>query len=127
MGEARAFFASLEIEVETAWEIFKLLDIDGGGTLDIEEFVTGCLRLRGPAKALDVARVFEMGRRTDEMMTIVLEQLESMKKNQNIGFVGRQHSSVASTAHVSSVVTARTTNPRSSNHAKTPWYREQPP
>merc|ERR1712151_856242 len=45
--ETRAFFATLEIEIETAWEIFQLLDIDGTETIDIEEFVNGCLRLRG--------------------------------------------------------------------------------
>merc|ERR1711920_1086137 len=31
------------------------LDLDGSGAIDAEEFLSGCLRLRGPAKALDLA------------------------------------------------------------------------
>merc|ERR1712050_760634 len=53
----QAFFRSLEIEAADAWSLFKLLDADGQGTVDAEEFVTGCLRLRGPAKAIHVAEL----------------------------------------------------------------------
>merc|ERR1712187_783563 len=58
--ESRAFFNSLEIDVGTAWEIFHLLDCDGGGDIDIEEFVAGCLRLRGPSRAVDVAQIHQI-------------------------------------------------------------------
>ena len=35
-------------------KVFKILDLDDDGTLDADEFLSGCLRLRGAAKALDV-------------------------------------------------------------------------
>ena len=35
-------------------KVFKILDLDDDGTLDADEFLSGCLRLRGPAKTLDV-------------------------------------------------------------------------
>mmetsp|Transcript_4762 Transcript_4762/g.8624 ORF Transcript_4762/g.8624 Transcript_4762/m.8624 type:complete len:446 (-) Transcript_4762:100-1437(-) len=51
-----AFFSSLELEPSDAWALFKLLDIDQSAVVDIEEFVIGCLRLRGQAKAIDLAK-----------------------------------------------------------------------
>eukprot|EP00929_Paragymnodinium_shiwhaense_P107818 TRINITY_DN74177_c0_g1_i1.p1 TRINITY_DN74177_c0_g1~~TRINITY_DN74177_c0_g1_i1.p1 ORF type:complete len:659 (+),score=136.85 TRINITY_DN74177_c0_g1_i1:54-2030(+) len=53
----QAYFAHLEIEVRDAWEIFRLLDVDCSGHVSIEEFVFGCMRLRGYAKTLDVASI----------------------------------------------------------------------
>jgi hypothetical protein len=34
--EAAAFFMTLDIEAEQAWELFRLLDTDTGGCIDIE-------------------------------------------------------------------------------------------
>lgn len=53
----QAYFEAIELEVEDAWNFFKLLDTDGGAAIEIEEFLMGCLRLRGPAKALDLAKL----------------------------------------------------------------------
>merc|ERR1711974_425686 len=36
-------------------EIFDLLDVDQSGAVDAEELVAGCMRLTGPAKAVDLA------------------------------------------------------------------------
>eukprot|EP00928_Gymnodinium_smaydae_P010136 TRINITY_DN13805_c3_g1_i1.p1 TRINITY_DN13805_c3_g1~~TRINITY_DN13805_c3_g1_i1.p1 ORF type:complete len:581 (+),score=75.77 TRINITY_DN13805_c3_g1_i1:48-1790(+) len=74
--ECVAFFASLDIETDMAWEIFRLLDVDEEGTIDIDEFVTGCLRLRGSAKALDVAQLLFANRRMDRLITLVIAMLE---------------------------------------------------
>jgi len=49
------FFATLEIDVEDAWSLFKLLDTSGDGEIDVDEFVTGCLKLRGQARSVDLA------------------------------------------------------------------------
>mmetsp|Transcript_3781 Transcript_3781/g.8679 ORF Transcript_3781/g.8679 Transcript_3781/m.8679 type:complete len:393 (+) Transcript_3781:1-1179(+) len=53
----KAYFTSLELDVHDAWTFFKLLDTDEGHTIEIEEFIIGCMQLRGPAKALDMARL----------------------------------------------------------------------
>merc|ERR1719454_2603945 len=55
--EAAKVFASMDINVEDAWDLFKLIDIDDSSTVCIGEFITGCLRLKGGAKAIDVARL----------------------------------------------------------------------
>lgn len=53
----KALFQTFEIENADAWTFFKLLDADGGGSVDIEEFVHGCIRLKGPAKSIQIAQL----------------------------------------------------------------------
>merc|ERR1719277_742574 len=47
----QAFLNTFDIENADAWTLFKLLDVDGGGSVDIKEFVEGCIRLKGGAKS----------------------------------------------------------------------------
>merc|ERR1712187_674338 len=51
----RAYFRALELDTSDAWTLFKLIDADGGGNIDIDEFIEGCESLRGGAKMLDLA------------------------------------------------------------------------
>eukprot|EP00929_Paragymnodinium_shiwhaense_P022087 TRINITY_DN14217_c0_g1_i4.p1 TRINITY_DN14217_c0_g1~~TRINITY_DN14217_c0_g1_i4.p1 ORF type:complete len:661 (-),score=81.51 TRINITY_DN14217_c0_g1_i4:82-2064(-) len=60
---AHALFAALELDLGDVYELFELLDEDGSQFIDLEEFMFGCLRLRGVAKAIDIAKVqHETGR-----------------------------------------------------------------
>ncbi|CAE8620813.1 unnamed protein product [Polarella glacialis] len=43
--------------LDEADNLFEFLDRDDSGSVSIAEFVQGCLRLRGPAKALDLAEL----------------------------------------------------------------------
>lgn len=49
------YCASLDITIDDAWALFKLLDTDGSGAIEVNEFVTGCLRLKGSARSVDIA------------------------------------------------------------------------
>lgn len=49
------FMKSIDIDSKEGDKLFSLLDLDCTGTLDPRELVSGILRLRGPAKALDLA------------------------------------------------------------------------
>jgi len=51
------YFETLGLDVWDAWSFFKLLDIDAGGAVEIEEFFKGCLRLRGQARGVDVGKI----------------------------------------------------------------------
>jgi len=51
----KALFQLFELEPVDAWTLFKLLDTEGTGDVDVEEFVEGCLRLKGPARSIDIA------------------------------------------------------------------------
>ena len=54
-----SYFEALGLDVWDAWAFFKLLDSDGGGSVDVEEFFMGCLRFRGQAKAMDVGQLIQ--------------------------------------------------------------------
>jgi len=50
-----AYFSSLGVEADQVHKLFYLLDADGSGNVDSDEFMYGCLRLKGEAKSLDMA------------------------------------------------------------------------
>jgi len=49
------FFRGLDMDIEEAKCFFTLLDVDSSHTLDLDEFIQGCLRLQGAAKKIHVA------------------------------------------------------------------------
>lgn len=50
----RAHFSVLELDVSKAEQVFRLLDTDGSNEIQIDEFVVGCMRLKGLAKGIDM-------------------------------------------------------------------------
>lgn len=50
-----AYLRTLEIDVSQVRTLFTLLDVDNTGEVDIDEFVGGCMRLRGGATSMDLA------------------------------------------------------------------------
>merc|ERR1712226_1696131 len=52
--EMEEYFRTIDVDISEAHSIFELLDIAGSGTLTAEEFISGCMRLNGNAKALDL-------------------------------------------------------------------------
>lgn len=47
-------FSVLDIDIADSNYLFDMLDLDGSGEVDMEEFVSGCLRLKGNAKSIDI-------------------------------------------------------------------------
>merc|ERR1712176_1140349 len=47
----------LDIADEDQLDLFETLDVDGGGTIDLEEFVVGLSRLRGDPRRSDIVSV----------------------------------------------------------------------
>eukprot|EP00747_Dinoflagellata_sp_TGD_P111934 gnl/TRDRNA2_/TRDRNA2_171335_c2_seq1.p2 gnl/TRDRNA2_/TRDRNA2_171335_c2~~gnl/TRDRNA2_/TRDRNA2_171335_c2_seq1.p2 ORF type:complete len:147 (-),score=29.03 gnl/TRDRNA2_/TRDRNA2_171335_c2_seq1:82-522(-) len=54
-NEVKAYLASLDIEPEDAWTLFKLLDHQDNGYIEMHHFVEGCIRLQGHARRIDLA------------------------------------------------------------------------
>eukprot|EP00931_Biecheleriopsis_adriatica_P026395 TRINITY_DN16066_c0_g1_i2.p1 TRINITY_DN16066_c0_g1~~TRINITY_DN16066_c0_g1_i2.p1 ORF type:complete len:316 (+),score=54.42 TRINITY_DN16066_c0_g1_i2:1139-2086(+) len=52
--EVQLWLAAQEIDASDPIRLFLLLDVDGNGLLDSEEFVSGIMKLKGVAKQLDV-------------------------------------------------------------------------
>eukprot|EP00928_Gymnodinium_smaydae_P100656 TRINITY_DN9926_c0_g2_i1.p1 TRINITY_DN9926_c0_g2~~TRINITY_DN9926_c0_g2_i1.p1 ORF type:complete len:610 (+),score=119.47 TRINITY_DN9926_c0_g2_i1:81-1910(+) len=53
----QALLRSLDIDTTDAWTLFKLLDADSGGSVDMDEFVEGCIQLRGQARSIQMAQL----------------------------------------------------------------------
>lgn len=53
----KAFLKTIDIDIGDAWTFFKLLDSNYDGSIDMHEFVEGCLRLSGNAKSIHVAQM----------------------------------------------------------------------
>merc|ERR1712113_763807 len=51
----RARLAAIDMEVYEARGLFGLLDLSENGCISIDEFVIGCMRLKGGAKQIDLA------------------------------------------------------------------------
>jgi len=53
--EMQDYFRAINVDPSEAKGLYRLLDRDNSGAIDAEEMVSGCLRLRGAAKALEVS------------------------------------------------------------------------
>merc|ERR1712087_135832 len=49
------YLKAIDLDPHEAQKLFMLLDADESGGIDAEELVSGCLRLHGNAKALELA------------------------------------------------------------------------
>jgi len=52
--DVQGLFQFFNLDILDAAAFFTLLDVDGNGHVDIEEFVVGCLRMHGKANAIDM-------------------------------------------------------------------------
>merc|ERR1740121_1477060 len=55
--KVKAYFQSLDLDVSQAHDFFEMLDTDGSNCVGIDEFVDGCMRLKGGARSVDVNMV----------------------------------------------------------------------
>jgi len=69
----RAFFMALELDMTSARRIFELIDTSRDGQLDIQEFVQGCIDLRGSAKKVDMSIL-------SKERTEILERIDSIEE-----------------------------------------------
>merc|ERR1712232_147222 len=53
----QSLLRDLDVADEDQLDLFDTLDVDGGGTIDLEEFVCGIAKLRGDARRSDIVSV----------------------------------------------------------------------
>jgi len=75
----QAYFRSLEITVDDAWNLFRLLDDNESNSIDLEEFVTGCLRLRGSARSIDIHMLMYESKWTMRKLSEVLAAFHDLR------------------------------------------------
>jgi len=74
------YFKSIDLDMSEAEHLFELLDVHNIGAITSEEFVNGCLRMRGPARAYDVASHARWQRRVTQRMLSGIRQVEHLTK-----------------------------------------------
>merc|ERR1719382_117499 len=52
--KVQSWFKALDVDAKQTWKLFKILDADSSGRVSLDDFIGGCLRLRGPATRVDV-------------------------------------------------------------------------
>merc|ERR1711988_1335400 len=62
--EMVAFAYSLGIEVLDVKQFFKAISQNGTVAVDLETFVEGCIKSRGPAKSLDLVELMHLQRQS---------------------------------------------------------------
>jgi hypothetical protein len=86
-SELPAYLEALGISSDDVWVLFKLLDRDSSGEVDIHEFCAGCLQLKGDAKSFDVnCMIYEsraMAQTQSDFMEFVEDRLESLTCDRN--------------------------------------------
>eukprot|EP00931_Biecheleriopsis_adriatica_P026253 TRINITY_DN15996_c0_g1_i2.p1 TRINITY_DN15996_c0_g1~~TRINITY_DN15996_c0_g1_i2.p1 ORF type:complete len:630 (-),score=99.46 TRINITY_DN15996_c0_g1_i2:84-1973(-) len=80
----QALLRSLDIEGRDALAFFELLDRDGSGYVDLTEFITGCITLRGGAKAMQLEKVSWMHKHISPRLTVLEKKLDSMLHGLNL-------------------------------------------
>jgi len=55
--ELKDFFRSIDVDLSDAKHLFDMLDAHNTGRINFNDFLGGCMRLHGPAKALDLVLV----------------------------------------------------------------------
>lgn len=76
--EVLSFFQVLDIDVNDAWTLFTLMSPGNDGTLNADEFIEGCMRLKGAAKKIDVAVMMREQRRMKKKLDSISQIINDL-------------------------------------------------
>jgi len=77
--QAGNYFKAIGLDVTEAMGLFQLLDDDGSGTVSMDEFVTGFLRLKGNAKAVDMVTLMYETRKISKLIKTTLRETVTLR------------------------------------------------
>jgi Ca2+-binding EF-hand superfamily protein len=85
LGNMDTYLHAVELARSDAASLFDILDMDRSGAISVNEFVDGCLRLRGLPRAADLSQVLMETRKTSmrnkEWFTALAKQLEKTRRD----------------------------------------------
>lgn len=74
-----SFLESMDISTQDVWTLFMIIDSDQNGLIDVEEFVTGCQNLHGPAKSIQIARMSHENKVTRQTIKKLIAEIGELK------------------------------------------------
>ncbi|CAE7296994.1 CACNA1C, partial [Symbiodinium necroappetens] len=60
--------------------LFMIIDTDRSGWIDLDEFVSGCMQLHGPAKSLQLAQMSHENKVTRQVIRSLTKSVASIHK-----------------------------------------------
>jgi len=72
------FLKIVDLDTQEAWDLFHLLDIHGRGEIHADDFVNGCVRVTGTAKAIDLVTLMHQYKVTMEKLSDHSEFVETV-------------------------------------------------
>lgn len=81
----RAYFTSLELDISEARALFVLLDVEENDEVPVEKFLSGCLRMRGDAKSIDVNMILYENEKMLCKLTTFTDYAEEVFEELKIG------------------------------------------
>jgi len=79
-GDLSNFMNAMGISTDDVWTLCMLLDADKSGSIDLDEFVSGCMQLHGPAKSLQLAKMSFENKLTRQAIKALAEELLDIKQ-----------------------------------------------
>merc|ERR1712194_520166 len=73
--EVKEYINALQVDVTDAKLFFSLLDEDGSGSVDTEEFVKGMKKLKGDAKSFDIHMILRDNKKLLSNFRCILDHL----------------------------------------------------
>jgi hypothetical protein len=73
--ELQQCFNILGVDIADARSLFELIDTDKSGSVDAQEIVEGCLKLKGTAKALDMSLMLQILNQVTERLDEHVEEM----------------------------------------------------
>eukprot|EP00929_Paragymnodinium_shiwhaense_P118801 TRINITY_DN90707_c0_g1_i1.p1 TRINITY_DN90707_c0_g1~~TRINITY_DN90707_c0_g1_i1.p1 ORF type:complete len:1011 (+),score=253.99 TRINITY_DN90707_c0_g1_i1:137-3169(+) len=71
------YFKCIDVDIGEARSLFNILDQEETGYIPCDSFVNGCLRLRGPARALDLEILSLQSRRVAKKTFVITKRVEA--------------------------------------------------
>lgn len=81
----QAYFRRLQLDIdgeEALRDLWSMLDFDGDGSVDMNEFLDGCSRLKGNASSLDLARLTHNQARMEKRLVGICKEHVLAQQNQ---------------------------------------------
>lgn len=75
-AEVKAYLSTQQLDAYDARQLFNILDLEDDQEVGIEEFIMGCMRLKGMAKSVDVVALLQESRKNNRKVKDALSDLQ---------------------------------------------------